>query len=174
MDNMQPLVNKVAASSLITINLEHYYPAEPIVAFDIKEYLFRELLLREKDFREAMKAHNWEQYRGQRLAVYCSTDAIVPVWAYQLIAIQASPFATDIYMGTVEQALGQYYRETIAALDISAYQDQKIVIKGCSNKPVPTAAYLELAKRLRPVANSIMYGEPCSTVPLYKQAKPIG
>lgn len=167
----KPLVNRVANSSLITINLEDYYPNHPIHSFDIKDYLFRELLLREKDFRSALKEHDWSQYQEGFLAVYCSNDAIVPIWAYMLVASMAQPFATHVYQGTPEEVLRTLYRESLAKLSFEQYQDQRVVIKGCSEKPVPTSAYLDLAARLRPLAQSIMFGEPCSTVPIFKRPR---
>ena len=171
MSESKPLVNRVAASGLITINLEEFFPKEEIVVFDLKDYLFMELILKEKDFREALKAHDWAQYEGKRLLVYCSTDAIIPVWAYMLVAAYATPHALDIYQGDSESYLKLHYAETIARVDASAYEGQRIVVKGCSEKPVPPAAYLELTQKLRPFAKSIMYGEPCSTVPIFKRPK---
>lgn len=164
-----PLVNKVAQSGLITINLEDYYPPEEILVLDIKNYLFRELILREKDFREAMKEHDWTQYGGKNLAVYCSTDAIIPTWAYQLVAIQATPYAKMIAFGDAATFVVQHYYRILSELNMEDFRDQRIVIKGCSGKPVPTAAYVELTRLLQPVAKSLMYGEPCSTVPLFKK-----
>ena len=171
MSESKPLVNRVAASGLITINLEEFYPAEELVIFDIKDYLFMELILKEKDFRTALKEHDWSQYEGKRLLVYCSTDAIIPVWAYMLVATYAAPFAADIFQGDQESYLKAYYTQRIAKIDPVQYEQQRIVIKGCSDKPVPPAAYLALTQKLRPFAKSIMYGEPCSTVPIFKQPK---
>ena len=171
MSTDKPLVNRVAASGLITLKLETFFPATELSTLDIKDYLFRELILREKDFREAMGQHDWEQYRDKVLLVYCSTDAIIPMWAYMLVASQASPFASDIFQGPPEAYYQAYFTRTLAALDVEQYRDQRIIIKGCSDKPVPAAAYVELTKRLRPLAKSIMYGEPCSTVPIYKKQK---
>lgn len=171
MSESKPLVNRVAASGLITINLEDFYPAEELIIFDIKDYLFMELILKEKDFRAALKEQDWSQYEGKRLLVYCSTDAIIPVWAYMLVATYAAPFATDIFQGDQEAYLKTYYTQTIAKIDPTQYEQQRIVVKGCSDKPVPPAAYLALTQKLRPFAKSIMYGEPCSTVPIFKQPK---
>lgn len=168
MSQDKPLVNRVAQSGIITLNLEEYYPKGEIITFDLKAYLFRELILREKDFREALKNIDWSSYEGKHLAVFCSTDAIIPMWAYQLVAIYATPFAASIFQGTTDEFLRHYYYKTLATLNPSDFEGKRIVIKGCSNKPVPAAAYMELASRLQPVARSIMYGEPCSTVPLYK------
>lgn len=167
----KPLVNKVANSSLVTINLEDYYPEAEIIVLDMKDYLFRELILREKDFREAMNAIDWTQYEGKNMAIHCSTDAIIPTWAYQLVAIHATPYVKMISFGDAAQFVIQHYCRILGTLNIEDYRDQRIVIKGCSDKPVPAAAYLELTRLLQPVAKSIMFGEPCSTVPLYKKKR---
>ena len=169
MDTATPLVNRVASSGLLTLNLEEYYPTEPIESFDMKDYLFMGLILKEKAFREALAAHDWAQYTDKNLAIYCTADAIVPYWAYMLVGIQAAPFAKRIIHTTPDQFVVRAYDMAIAQLDIDAFRDKRIVIKGCSNLPVPIAAYVALAHRLAPVAKSIMYGEPCSTVPLYKK-----
>lgn len=163
------LVNRVANSSIITINLEDFFPAGEVVAFDLKDYLFRELILREKDFREAIKAHDWAQYEGKNLLVFCSTDAIIPVWAYMLVAVSAAPYAKEVFQGDADNFYKMTFLRAIDALDITQYEGKRIVVKGCSDKPVPPAAYVEITRLLQPVANSIMYGEPCSTVPLYKK-----
>ncbi len=167
----KPLVNRVAKSGIITINLEKYFPKEEILVFDIKDHLFRGLLLREKDFRAVIAAHDWTQYQGKNLAIDCSADAIVPIWAYQLVAIHAAPFATYIIQGTAKELVKTHYIQTLNSLDLESYQDQRIVIKGCSDKPVPVAAYAELARLLAPVAKKIMFGEPCSMVPLFTKKK---
>ena len=165
------LVNRVASSGLITLKLEDFFPKAEIAEFDLKPFLFMELILKEKDFREAMKAHDWSQYTGKNLVVFCSADAIIPVWAYMLVAVHAAPYAVEVFQGDAENFLKSHFEKVIANLDISAYQQQRIVVKGCSDKPVPPSAYLSLTRRLQPVAQSIMYGEPCSTVPIYKKAK---
>jgi hypothetical protein len=167
----KPLVNRVAASSLITLDLEKYYPEVNLAHFDIKDYLFKELILREKDFREALKVHDWEQYQGKTLLVYCSSDAIIPIWAYMLVASHATPFTEDLFQGTEEVFLENAYSNIIDALDPAAFEDQRIVIKGCSDKKVPLSAYLNLTQKLQPIAKSILFGEPCSTVPIYKKPK---
>jgi len=167
----QPLVNRVAQSGLVTIDLEELYPAGEIVPFDLKDYLFMGLILKEKDFREALKALDWSQYQGKNLAVFCSADAIIPMWAYMLVATSAAPFAADITQTTPELFAETAFMKKLAALDLRAYEGKRIVVKGCSDKPVPPSAYLEITRRLQPVAQSIMFGEPCSTVPVYKKAK---
>ncbi len=171
MSDQKPLVNRVAASSLITLDLEKYYPQTPIAHFDLKDYLFKELLLKEKDFRAALKEHNWNQYQDKVLLVYCSTDAIIPIWAYMLVASYAAPFAKDIFQGTEDDYLENAYHKIIQDLDPAEFDDQRIVIKGCSEKKVPLSAYLDLTRKLRPIAKSIMFGEPCSTVPIFKKAR---
>lgn len=165
------LVNRVAQSGLITLDLETFYPSEPIVSFDLKQYLFMEMILKEKDFREALEAHDWSQYTGQILAVYCSADAIIPMWAYMLVATHAAPFAADIVQATPEQVPEIIFSKKLAVLDIDQYEGKRMVIKGCSDKPVPPSAYLDITKRLRPIVKSIMFGEPCSTVPVFKSPK---
>lgn len=165
----KPLVNRVAQSGIITLNLEDYYPQGECIDFDLKPFLFHGLILKEKDFRQALDELDWEAFAGKNLLVFCSTDAIIPMWAYQLVAIHAQPYAAQIVFGTFEQFLAIHYYKALAQIDLEPYHGQRIVIKGCGDKPVPAAAYMELARLLRPVAKSIMYGEPCSTVPLFKQ-----
>lgn len=167
----KPLVNKVAASGLITLNLEDFFPPEELVTFDLKGYLFMELILKEKDFRAALAEHDWQQYEGKNLAVYCSTDAIIPVWAYMLVAAYAAPFAKNIFQGTADEFYKMAFQEALTKVDEKKYEDQRIVVKGCSDKPVPPSAYVELTRKLQPYAKSIMYGEPCSTVPIFKKKK---
>ncbi len=165
------LVNRVANSGLITLNLEDFFPADEVAHFDLKAYLFMELILKEKDFREALKEHDWTQYAGKALLVYCSTDAIIPVWAYMLVAAYAAPYAADVFQGDADAYYKAAFARALAALDAEQYAQQRIVIKGCSNKPVPPAAYVELTRKLQPYAQSIMYGEPCSTVPIFKRPR---
>ena len=167
----KPLINRVANSGLINLNLEEYFPEHTIQVFDLKEYLFQGLILKEKDFRSALKEHNWDQYENTVLCLYCSTDAIIPMWAYMLVTAYAEPFASDIYFGTKDQYLSDYYKHRIEEIDGSDYTEKRVVIKGCSSKPVPPSAYIQLTKVLRPYAQSIMYGEPCSTVPIFKRPR---
>ena len=167
----QPLINRVANSTLITINLENYFPKTPIKIFDLKDYLFMELILKEKDFRAALKEHDWTQYEGKVLCVYCSTDAIIPTWAFMLVATYAAPFAADIVQTDEKSYLTLAYQKALEAINPADYQDKRIVIKGCSGKPVPVSAYVELTRKLQPVVKWIMFGEPCSTVPIYKKKK---
>lgn len=164
-----PLVNRVANSSLMSLDLEELYPAGEVVSFDLKDYLFMGLMLKEKDFREALKSHDWEQYAGKNLAVFCSADAIIPMWAYMLVATYAAPYAADVALTTPENFVEVAFWKNLAALDLSEYAEKRVVVKGCSDKPVPASAYLEITRRLQPVALSIMFGEPCSTVPVFKK-----
>ncbi len=163
------IVNKVANSKLVTINLEDYYPDGERVLFDIKEWLFQEMVLKEKDFRKFIKDHDWSQYKNKYVALTCSTDAIIPGWAYLLITTHLSPYTTKIIVGSLEELESILYAETLLQQDFSSYQDLPLIIKGCSNKPVPQNAYVLLAQKLQPIAKSIMYGEACSAVPLYKR-----
>lgn len=166
-----PLVNRVANSGLITLKLEEFFPHTPLAHFDLKNYLFMELILKEKEFREALSAHDWSQYTGKALLVYCSADAIIPVWAYMLVASYAEPFAADIFQGDEKTYYEVYFARALARMDLNTYEDQRVVVKGCSDYPVPPAAYLEITRLLRPLARSIMFGEPCSTVPIYKKPR---
>jgi len=170
LDN-KPLVNRVANSGLITLNLEDHFPKGAIIHFDLKDYLFMELMLKEKDFRIALKEHDWTQYKEKNVLVYCSTDAIIPVWAYMLVTAYVEPFAITVFQGKEEEFYKMSFQNALNEIDGAAYEDKRIVIKGCSEKPVPPSAYVELTKKLRPYAKSIMYGEPCSTVPIYKKPK---
>ncbi len=165
----EPFINKVAESGLITLDLEKFIPKEETRVFDLKEYLFMEMILKEKDFREQLKANNWEIYKDKNVAVVCSADAIIPVWAYMLVATYLEPFAKEIVMGDEEELKKTLFLKNINAIDTSEYNDKRIVIKGCGDTPIADYAYMEITKRLRPVVKSIMYGEPCSTVPVYKK-----
>ena len=164
-------VNKVAESGIITLNLEDYYPKEPVAVFDMKDYLFMELILKEKDFREALKAADFSAYKDKNVAITCTADAIIPMWAYMLAASYLQPVACDVYFGNEEFLHNTLFIKNIATMDASAYSDKRMVIKGCGDLPVTAAAYVEITKKLRPCAKSIMFGEPCSTVPIYKKAK---
>lgn len=168
---MAELINRVANSSLITLNLEKDFPVEEIVEFDLKDYLFKGLILKEKDFRLALKELDWEQYSEKHFCVICSADAIIPQWAYMLIAAYATPVVKSLFFGNTSEFLKQYYSSVLASRDYSEYEGERIVIKGCSGKPVPVSAYMELTSHLQPYAQSIMYGEPCSTVPVFKRPR---
>ena len=165
---MDEFVNKVANSGLITFNLEDYYDRSERVLFDIKDCLFMGLILKEKDFREFIKAHDWSQYSDKNVAITCTEDAIVPTWAYMLLAIALEPYAKKVYFGNLNEVESLLFSEKLNSIDISIYKDARIVIKGCGEKKLPINAHVQLTTLLKPFAKSIMYGEPCSTVPLYK------
>jgi hypothetical protein len=161
--------NKVASSGLITLNLEDYLPNTDFITFDLKDYLFMGLILKEKDYRETLKNKEWEEYRDQYIAITCSADAIIPVWAYMLAVTYLQSVAKDVYMGTAKEMHKHILLKNIAAINAEDFRDQRIVVKGCGDKPIDDAAYAEITKILMPLAKSIMYGEPCSTVPIYKR-----
>jgi hypothetical protein len=165
----ETIINKVAQSPLATVNLEEYYPREEIVLFDLKPYLFMELIVKEKEFRESLASTDWSVYQNKIVAVTCTADAIIPVWAYMLVASFLEPFAADIMMGDVQTALKQAFLKRIEAIDVNEFADKRVVIKGCGDLPIGDFAYMEITRRLRPLVKSIMYGEPCSTVPVYKK-----
>jgi hypothetical protein len=164
-----PIINKVSLSALITIDLEEYYTEGERAIIDIKEYLFRGLILRELDFREFIRTHDWQQYQNKLVAVWCSTDSVIPTWAYMLVASKLEPFVRRIIYGSLENLENVLYLEALTRIHIEDYRDKRIVVKGCGHKPVPAGAYLELTRMLTPVVKSIMYGEPCSTVPVFKR-----
>lgn len=165
----EEIVNRVANSKLITFDLEDHYPAGERVLFDIKDWLVEGFVLREREFRATAKAHDWAQYEGKYVALTCSSDAIIPGWAYMLLSTYLAPVAKKVVVGDLEILETVLYTEIIQKLDISKYQDVPVIIKGCSKRPVPQNAYLQLISKLQPVAKSIMYGEACSSVPLYKK-----
>lgn len=166
----EEIVNKVASNTnLIPFDLEDYYPKGDRILFDIKDWLFEGLILREKDFRTQVAGHDWSQYQDTYVALTCSTDAIIPGWAYLLVTSAIFPFAKKVVVGSLEIMETLLYDEIIRNLDISKYKDKFIIIKGCANKPVPQGAYIALIQKLQPVAKSLMYGEACSSVPLYKR-----
>jgi hypothetical protein len=162
------LVNKVAQSGIITFNLEEYHQEGERILFDIKELLFEGLMLKEKDFRAFVKEHDWTQYKDKFIALSCSTDAIVPIWAYMLLTTQLEPYAKKIIFGNLGLLETILYNDALSKVNPEDYRGQRVVIKGCGDKNVPESAYIEITRLLRPVVKSIMYGEPCSTVPLYK------
>ena len=163
------IVNRVANSKLVTFDLEDLYPEGPRVLFDIKDWLLEGLVLREKEFRKSAKEHDWSQYEGAYVALTCSTDAIIPGWAYMLLSTYLAPVAKKVVTGDLEMLETVLYTEILHELDVSEYQDLPVIVKGCSRKPVPKNAYLQLINKLQPVAKSIMYGEACSSVPLFKR-----
>jgi hypothetical protein len=163
------LVNKVANSGLITLDLEQFLPKSDIKVFDLKDFLFMGLILKEKDYREALKNQAWDEYQNQYVAITCSADAIIPVWAYMLAVTYLEPIAKDVFLGTAEEMHKHLLLRNIESIDATQYEEQRLVIKGCGEIPVDAVAYAAITKMLRPVAKSIMYGEPCSTVPVYKK-----
>lgn len=164
-----PIINKVAESGLISLDLTQFIPSTEIVLFDIKQYLFMELILKEKDFRAALTAADLSIYQDKIVGIYCSTDAIIPMWANMLIASALQPYAKAIYFGDEKKVREQILLEGIALIDPSEYSDQRVVVKGCGETPIGESAYIAITNKLRPVVKSIMYGEPCSTVPVYKK-----
>jgi hypothetical protein len=169
MEIQENIINKVAQSGLVTLDPAQFYPQGERVVYDIKDNLFHGLMLREKDFREFVKEHNWAQYQDKYVAVTCSADAIVPAWAYMLLANRMAPYAKEVVFGDAEVLETVLFVKQIATMDVEQYRDQRLVIKGCGDIPVPVSAYVELTKKLTPVAKSLMFGEPCSTVPIYKR-----
>lgn len=165
----EQFVNKVAESGLITIDLENYIPKGEMEIFDLKEYLFMEMILKEKEFRASLKETDWEKFRNKNVAIVCSADAIIPVWAYMLVVSYLQPVAKEIIMGDAEELEKKLFTQNIDAININEFADKRIVIKGCGEIPIADFAYMEITKRLLPVVKSIMYGEPCSTVPVYKK-----
>lgn len=165
------IINKVAQSSLITLDLERFYPFNEIVLFDLKNYLFMELILKEKDYREALKNLDWSIYQDKNVAITCSADAIIPMWAYMLAVSYLEPFANDIIFGNESEAFSILFLKNIWKIDPKEFDGKRVVVKGCGEKKIPESAYVEITKILRPVTKSIMYGEPCSTVPIFKATK---
>jgi hypothetical protein len=163
------IINKVAQSQLITLDLETFYPTDEIVEFDLKPHLFMELILKEKEFRAAMQTFDWSIYQHKTVAVTCTADAIIPMWAYMLVASYLQPVAKDIQYGNVDKVKEQLFVQKIESLDVSEYVDKRVVVKGCGDIPIGEFAYLAITKKLMPVTKSLMYGEPCSTVPIYKK-----
>jgi hypothetical protein len=162
------IVNKVANSSLITLNLEDYYDKGERILYDIKQNLFQELILKEKDFRDFLKNTDWSYYKGKNVGIICSVEAIVPTWAYMLLATKLQPYANIVIFGDLEKLEQALYQQALAKIDPEIYRNAKVVVKGCGDIPVPTYAYVEITRLLSPVVQSIMYGEPCSTVPILK------
>jgi hypothetical protein len=170
-ETQDQIVNKVANSALVTFDLEHYYQPGERVLLDIKGQLYQELILKEKDFRDFIRQHDWAAYQDKYVALTCTADAIVPTWAYMLVSIALQPYAKQVVFGTLEELETAIFKKSLEKVDWSSFQNAKIVVKGCSKVDVPVAIYVEATNNLRPYAASIMFGEPCSTVPLYKKPK---
>ena len=163
------IVNIVANSSLVNFDLEAYYPKGKRQLIDLKDWLFQGLILKEKDFRQAVKDYDWAQHQDQYVAVDCSVDVIVPVWSYMLISNAISPYAKKIVKGNLKNLESIIFHELINALDIMPFKNQRVIVKGCSNLPIPESAFVAITNKLNPVVKSIMYGEACSSVPIYKK-----
>jgi hypothetical protein len=166
---METIVNKVAESGIITLDLVQYLPTENSIAkFDLEPFLFRGMILREKDYRASLQTHDWEQYRNKSIALFCSVDAIIPVWAYMLATTYLQPIAAHVSFNNEEGLKQELIKKNIEAIDANEYKDKRVVVKGCGDIAIPDMAYVAVSQKLRPVVKSLMYGEPCSTVPLYK------
>ena len=165
-------VNKVSESGLITLDLEDFYPKEETAVFDMKDYLFMGLILKEKDFRETLKSLDLLVYKGKNIALTCTADAVIPVWAYMLVAAYLQPIANQLVFGDSDFLHKTLFLKNIAKVDVANYEDKRVVIKGCGELPISETAYVAITALLLPVVKSIMYGEPCSTVPVYKKPKP--
>ncbi|HSU49330.1 MAG TPA: DUF2480 family protein [Segetibacter sp.] len=163
------IINKVAESALTSIDLEEYYPKGETAVFDLKDHLFMGLILKEKDFRLALQNYDWEQFRDKNVAVTCTADAIIPMWAYMLVASNLQPVAREVVFGEEKDILNTLLLRNMATIKGEDYTDKRVVVKGCGDVAIPEAAYVEITNKLRPYVKSIMYGEPCSTVPIYKR-----
>lgn len=166
---MEQIVNKVAESGLITIDLENYYPKEELVEIDLKPFLFMEMILKEKDFREKLDQHPWENYKNKAVAIWCSSDAILPMWAYMLVSSKLSAFTNSVYVGNKKEVIEKIVLKNLQEINASDFTNKRVVVKGCGDVEIPPAAYLEISNKLIPFVKSLMYGEPCSTVPVYKK-----
>ena len=171
---MAEFVNKVAESGLITIDLENWYPKGEIVVLDLKDYLFMGMIVKEKEFRDSLKKTDWEIYRNKMVSVICSADAIIPSWAFMLVASYLQPVCKELALATPEEMRKQVFLRNIQSINSMDYKDQRVIIKGCGDTPIGDFAYLEITRILRPVVRSLMYGEPCSTVPVFKKQTPVG
>jgi hypothetical protein len=165
------ITNKVAESGLVTIDLENYYPKEEAVVFDLKDHLFMGLILKEKEFREQLKNLDWQKYAGKNVCITCSQDAVIPMWAFMLVATYLQPVAKEVIFGNEDFMHRTLFLKNLATINPGDFSDKRVVIKGCGDKSISETAYVEITRLLRPVVKSIMYGEPCSTVPIYKKPK---
>ena len=165
---MGEIVNKVAESGLITLDLETLYPQEEILGFDLKDHLFMGLILKEKEFRASLQQLDWSIYKDKQVALYCSADAIIPLWAYMLVTSYLVPQARQVFSGTPEDCRKKIFIDNIKAIDPSSFKDARVVVKGCGDLEIGEYAFVEITAKLQPVVKSLMYGEPCSTVPVYK------
>ncbi len=165
----EEIINKVAQSGLVSIDLEQFYPTGERHVFDLKDWLYEKMILREKDFRERAKNYDWNQHKDAHVAVVCTADAIVPLWAFMLVSSHLQGLAATVIQGDAEKLESVLYRDWMDTHDFSQYEDKRLIIKGCSKKPVPTDAFVEFVNRAQPYAKNIMFGEPCSTVPVFKR-----
>ena len=163
------IINKVAQSALVTLDLEKFYPSEELVVFDLKDHLFMELILKEKEYREALKKTDWSIYQNKNVAITCSTDAIIPLWAYVLAVTYLQPYAKDVIFGSEKEVFNILFLKSIETIDPKEFEGKKVVIKGCGDKKIPETAYVAITNILSPVVKSLMYGEACSTVPIFKR-----
>ncbi|MBT8323389.1 MAG: DUF2480 family protein [Eudoraea sp.] len=166
---MSEIVNRVAQSKLITFDLEEYYPEGERIELDIKDWLYEGLILREKEFRAHADAHDWSSYQDAFVGLQCSSEAIVPGWAFMLITARLQPYAKAVVLGNLENLETMLYQEILENLDLEQFRDKPVIIKGCTNKPVPQNAYLWATAKIQQVAKSVMYGEACSSVPIFKR-----
>jgi hypothetical protein len=164
-----PIINKVAESGLVTIDPADYYPKEDVKTFDLKDFLYMGMILKEKEFRQSLKDLDWEQYRDKNVAVTCTADAIIPVWAWMVVATYLQPVASEILVGNEKELHKLIFLKNLSQINVNEFADKRIVVKGCGDTPIGEFVYMELTRLLQPVAKSIMYGEPCSTVPVYKK-----
>ena len=167
----EEIINRVTSSPLITFDLEELYPKGKRILFDIKDWLFKDIILKEKDFRAHVKEHDWAQYQNTYVALSCSSDAIIPSWAFMLVSAALAPFAKKIVIGDLELLETILFEKIINTIDLSKFENKPVIIKGCTNKPIPASAYPFLIQKLQPVVKSLLFGEACSTVPLYKSKK---
>lgn len=166
---MDGIVNKVAESGIVTLDLETFYPKEEVVELDIKDFLFMEMLLKEKEFREKLDQTDWVYYKEKIVAVFCSTDAIIPMWAYMLVSTKLSPYAKEVFLGNKNETTEKVVEKNIQQINTDPFKDKRVVVKGCGDIEISPSAYLSISNKLLPVVKSLMYGEPCSTVPVYKR-----
>lgn len=167
----EEIINRVAASGLISLDLEEYYHPGERVVYDLKDNLFMNMILKEKDFRTFLKEHDWSQYEGKNVAITCSEDVIIPTWAYMLLTLKLEPVANCVVKGSLKDLEVKLYQEALLTMDFEQYRDARVVVKGCSKVEVPAEVYVEVSRKLQPVVKSLMFGEPCSTVPLYKKPR---
>jgi hypothetical protein len=164
-----PIYNRVSESGLVTLDLSEIIPNEEILSIDVKQFLFQEIVLKEQDFRHSLETFNWKKYQNKNVAIFCSTNAIIPTWAYMLLSTYLHPIANNLQFGYPEQMQNEIIRQTISLINTETYENKRVIIKGCSELRVTTFAYVEISKILLPKVKTLMYGEPCSTVPIYKK-----